>query len=230
MNLWYAVRGSGLVALVLLSASTVLGVIALGRWQSAYWPRFATQHLHRNVSLLAVAFLALHIATTVIDGFAPVGWLDAVIPFASPYRRIWLGLGAIAFDLLLAVIVTSMLRRRMSYGAWRSVHLLAWAAWPIALVHGLGTGTDGRVAWSQLVYIACAAAVLAACWVRLLMGWNAGDRSRVLAAAASIVVPLLVMVWAAKGPLQPGWSQKAGTPAHVITSPPSNGAALEPGP
>jgi hypothetical protein len=80
------------------------------------------------------------------------------------------------------------------------------------------------------VYIACAAAVLAACWVRLLMGWTAGQRSRTLAAAASIVVPLVVLIWAAKGPLQPNWSHKAGTPAHVTSSPPSNGAALETGP
>ena len=112
--------------------------------------------LHRNLTLLALVFVAAHVVTTVADGFAPIGLLDAVVPFVSPYRPIWLGLGAVAFDLLLALVVTSLLRARIGYRSWRVVHWLAYAAWPVALVHALGTGSDARIGWFALLGFGCA--------------------------------------------------------------------------
>ena len=96
-----------------------------------------------------MAFLALHILTSVLDSFAPISLLDAFIPFAGSYRPFWLGLGAVAFDLLLAVTITSLLRQRIGFTSWRAIHWLTYASWPIALVHGLGTGSDvdGRGCW-----------------------------------------------------------------------------------
>src|SRR5579862_3085896 len=123
-----------------------------------------TAALHKNVSLLAVVFLGIHIATTVVDGFAPIGWADAVLPFHSPYRPLWLGLGALATDLLLAVVVTSLLRGRIGYRAWKAVHWAAYACWPVAVLHGMGTGTDTRLGFVLLLYFACLAAVLLAVW------------------------------------------------------------------
>ena len=101
------------------------------------WPRFATTFLHRNISMLAVVFLVAHVATVVLDGFAPIGWKDAVVPFASAYRPLWLGFGAVAFDLVLALVVTSLLRNRIGPRTWRLVHWLAYVCWPFAVVHGL---------------------------------------------------------------------------------------------
>ncbi|MGH2911563.1 MAG: ferric reductase-like transmembrane domain-containing protein, partial [Solirubrobacteraceae bacterium] len=83
---WYLTRASGTVALILLSGAIVLGVIDVRRWSTPRWPRFIVDSLHRNVSLLAMVFIVLHIATAVIDGFAPIRWLDAIIPFGSAYR------------------------------------------------------------------------------------------------------------------------------------------------
>ena len=85
------------------------------RWHSARWPRFPSAGLHRNLTLLAIAFVAVHVVTTVADGYAPIGSADAFIPFVSPYRPVWLGLGAVAFDLLLALVLTSLLRARIGY-------------------------------------------------------------------------------------------------------------------
>src|SRR4249920_1610729 len=152
--LWYLTRGTGLVALVLLTGSVALGVTTTVGWSTPRWPRFVTLGLHRNLSLLAVAFLGVHVASTVVDGFAPIGWLDVVLPFHSPYRPIWLGLGAVAVDLLIAVTITSLLRRYLSLILWRVVHWTTWLAWPVALLHGLGTGSDTTHRWTQLVYIA----------------------------------------------------------------------------
>ena len=117
---WYLTRGSGVVALVLLTASIVLGIVTTIRWSASGLPRFAVAGLHRRLTLFAIVFVAVHVATTVVDGFAPIGWKDAVIPFLSPYRPIWLGLGAVAFDLLLALVITSLLRARIGYRVWRA--------------------------------------------------------------------------------------------------------------
>jgi methionine sulfoxide reductase heme-binding subunit len=226
--MWYLTRASGFVALILLTGSVVLGVLAMARFRTTAWPRFVTQAVHRNVSLLAVCFLGAHIATTIIDGFAPIGWLDAVVPFISAYRPIWLGLGAVAVDLMIAIVLTSLLRRRVGYRAWQVVHLTSWLAWPVAMLHSLGTGSDTQNGWGQLIYVVCAAAVLVACWCRLAIGWPANAGARVLAGIASIVVPILIIGWALSGPLQSGWAQRAGTPSS-ITSSSSSGAAPFPG-
>jgi methionine sulfoxide reductase heme-binding subunit len=217
---WYLTRSSGFVALILLTASMVLGVVTMARFRTTAWPRFVTQALHRNVSLLAICFLGAHIATTVLDGFAPIGWLDAVIPFISAYRPVWLGLGALALDLLIAVIVTSLVRRHIGHRTWQAVHLASWLAWPVAVLHGLGTGSDTQNGWGQVVYVACALAVLVACWCRLAIGWPTNAGARVLAGVASVVVPIVVIGWALAGPLEPGWAKRAGTPA-----PPSSGSS-----
>ena len=165
--LWYLARGSGLVSLILLTATVVLGVTTSARWATASWPRFVVMGLHRNLSLLTLAFLGVHIASIVVDGYVPIRWLDAVLPFASGYRPLWLGLGAVAFDLLLAVLVTSLLRGRIGQPVWRAVHWLAYACWPVALVHGLGIGSDHRQPWMLLVTSLAIASVAAAGWWRL---------------------------------------------------------------
>jgi sulfoxide reductase heme-binding subunit YedZ len=215
-TLWYVTRATGVVALVLLTMSVVLGITEAVRWVGEQWPRFITAGLHKNASLLAVAFLAAHIATAVVDGFAPIGWLDAIVPFHSPYRPLWLGLGTVAFDLLLALVATSLLRRRIGPRAWRAVHWFAYACWPIAFVHGLGTGTDTKTSWYFGVELACLAAVVVAVWWRVVSGWSAAPQRRSLAAAAAILAPLVIIGWAYAGPLQPGWARRAGTPAALL--------------
>jgi predicted ferric reductase len=165
---WYITRGSGAVALLLLTLSLVLGVLDVRRLQSPRWPRFVIDTLHRNAALLALVFLALHILTTVLDRFVSIPLIDAFVPFIGSYRPFWLGLGAVACDLMLAVILTSLLRQRLGYNSWRAAHWLVYACWPIAVLHGFGTGSDASKAWLLVINIACIAAVLAAVVVRLL--------------------------------------------------------------
>ena len=133
---WYLTRGTGTIALILLTLSVVFGVANIRRFHTPTMPRFVLDAAHRNVSLLAVAFVAVHILASVLDSFAPINLIDAVFPFVSAYRPLWLGLGTVAFDLLLAVAVTSVLRQRFGYRAWRLVHWAAYASWPVALLHG----------------------------------------------------------------------------------------------
>jgi predicted ferric reductase len=156
---WYLTRSTGTVALILLTLVVVLGVINVSRLSSEFWPRFVTDSLHRRVSLLAVVFLGVHIMTAVLDTYAPIGLWDAVIPFHSSYKSLWLGFGAIALDMLLALIISSLLRARIGRRAWRAIHWLAYAFWPVAVVHGLGIGSDAGHSWMLAIDGMCVASV-----------------------------------------------------------------------
>jgi methionine sulfoxide reductase heme-binding subunit len=160
--LWYATRAAGLITLITLTASVVLGILNAGRFASSRWPRFLVQGLHRNMSLIALAFLALHVGTTVIDTFTSIALPTAFVPFVSSYKRFWLGLGAVACDMLLALIVTSLVRQRIGHRLWRGLHWLGYMCWPVALAHGLGAGTDHATRWVLVITFACIAMVLAA--------------------------------------------------------------------
>jgi len=168
--LWYTTRGAGVVSLLLLSAVVVFGVLSVRRFETAGWPRFLTVGLHRNLSLLAVAFLLIHIVTAVVDPFTNLGWAAAAIPFSSYYRTFWLGLGTVAAELMAAIVVTSLLRQWIGAWAWRLVHWLAYASWPIAVVHGWGTGTDSGATWLLAIQVLCILAVGLAVLARLVTG------------------------------------------------------------
>jgi sulfoxide reductase heme-binding subunit YedZ len=172
--------------------------------------------LHRSVSLLALAFLLVHILTAVLDSFAPISLVNAVIPFTGSYRPLWLGLGAISFDLMLAVIVTSLLRRRMGHVVWRATHWLAYASWPIALLHGLGTGSDVKSTWLLVISIACLAVVIATVLVRVATGRpnRFAQRSAALCAAGAFTLGLLL--WLPAGPLGKEWARRSGTPTALL--------------
>jgi sulfoxide reductase heme-binding subunit YedZ len=214
--LWYLTRASGLVSLVLLTATIVLGVVASVGWTSERWPRFLSQNVHRNVSLLCLVFLGVHVSTTVVDGYVPIGLVDVFLPFHSPYRPIYVGLGALGLDLLLAVLVTSALRHRIGYGSWRFVHWLAYLCWPIALIHGLGSGTDTQLPVVLVVEAVCTLAVLGSFAWRMTTGRTLPVGPRALAGAGAVVVTLAIAGFAALGPLRPGWSHRSGTSPAVL--------------
>lgn len=219
--LWYATRATGVVALVLLTGTVALGIAGTARFATPAWPRMITSGLHRNLALLVVSFLAVHILTAELDTFAPVGLASVLIPFASAYRPLWLGLGTVAFDLVLALVITSLLRARLGLRAWRSVHWLAYLAWPVALWHGLGTGSDAKLPLMLGIDAVCVAAVLGVIGWRLTLVTDPGRR---LAATAGLVAaPLATVVFAAAGPLQPGWAARAGTPAALLRHPAAAG-------
>jgi methionine sulfoxide reductase heme-binding subunit len=167
-GLWYATRATGLVTLLMLTASVLLGLLVAGRFSSQRWPRFLTQGLHRNVSLLVLAFLVLHVGTTVLDTYTSIPLSAAFVPFASSYKTGWLSLGAVALDLLIALVVTSLLRDRLGYRTWRRLHWLAYACWPIAIAHGLGIGTDRSVTWVFGLTLGCVSCVAAAATWRIV--------------------------------------------------------------
>jgi sulfoxide reductase heme-binding subunit YedZ len=215
---WFVARGSGAVCLVFLTMSLVLGVPTLLSWGVPRVPRLVVQLLHRNVSLLILMFLAVHVLSSVLDSFVDIRFIEAVVPFVGTYRPIWLGLGAIATDLLLALIVTSLVRRHMSFRAWKLVHWSAYACWPIAVVHGLGTGSDTRFGWMLVLDALCAAAVIGAVAWRLAVRPQRDLRWRVTAATAVVVVPVIIGTFLVLGPMRPGWGHSARSPARTSST------------
>jgi methionine sulfoxide reductase heme-binding subunit len=216
---WYLTRSTGAVALLLLTGAVVLGVLDVRRLSTPRWPRFVVDSLHRNVSLLAMAFLAVHVLTSVLDSFAPISLLDAFFPFVGSYRPFWLGLGAVALDLLAAVTITSLLRQRMGYRGWRAVHGLTYASWPIGLLHGLGTGSDVKSTWLLALSLGCLAGVIAAALARAAITWREHpDRSRA-AVGAIAAFTLFLALWLPGGPLGSEWARRSGTPTALLAHP-----------
>jgi sulfoxide reductase heme-binding subunit YedZ len=166
--IWYLMRGSGAVSLLLLTAVSALGIATVSRWRPGRVPRFVTLGLHRNLSLLAVVFLSVHVLTAILDPDASVRAVAVIMPLPSARYGLWLGLGALALDIVLALVVTSLLRQRLAPRLWRAVHYLAYLAWPVALVHGAGIGSDAGSVWMLAVDAACIAVFGAAVVLRLL--------------------------------------------------------------
>jgi methionine sulfoxide reductase heme-binding subunit len=181
--LWYLGRGTGVVSLVLLTVVVALGIASRSGRPMLGLPRFAVTAVHRNAGLLAVTLLAVHVLTLLADPYAQLKLVDLVVPFVGTYRPLWLGLGTLAFDLLLALVATSLLRQRLGPRAWRAVHWLAYAAWPVALLHGLGTGTDAGQIWLWATTACCAALVLSA------VGWRISETFTETAPARARVTP-----------------------------------------
>jgi sulfoxide reductase heme-binding subunit YedZ len=217
--LWYATRATGEVSLLFLTVVLALGVMSVLRIGGRRVPRFVIAGVHRNLTLAGLGFLAVHIVTTLADSYAPIGVLDAVVPFGSAYRPIWLGLGALAFDLLVVLAVTSLLRTRIGLRWWKALHWAAYGCWGTALIHALGTGSDVRT--SEFLFLAgiCCALVLTAVAWRLADGGQDHQALRLGAGLVTLLVVAAIAVWTVRGPMEPGWAKRSGTPASRLPKP-----------
>ncbi len=226
--LWYATRAGGTISLLLLTCTVALGVGTGSRYTPARTARFETGALHRNLSLLTLVFLALHVATAVCDTFVHLGLPALLVPFLSSYRPLWVGLGTVALDLLTAVALTSAVRLRIGRRAWKTVHMAAYAAWPVAVFHALGTGTDTRSPLQLVVYGVCIAVMAAAVGHRLRRTGRGPRPVWLVAASCAVALSVLLMVFAVTGPLRPGWAHRAQSPppaaAHLASAPTEGGA------
>ena len=164
--LWYLGRATGVVSLALLTIVVAVGIATRSGRPLPGLPRFAVSAVHRAASLLAVTFVGVHIVTLTLDPQSQLRWIDAILPFGSRFRPLWTGLGAAAFDLIVALIVTSLVRHRIGRRGWRAIHWTAYAMWPFAMLHTIGSGTDMRTSWMLWLMFGCGGVVLA------LLGWR----------------------------------------------------------
>jgi sulfoxide reductase heme-binding subunit YedZ len=196
-GLWSLSRATGLVLLVLLSVTLAFGMLATARTSPRWWPRFATAALHVDLAVLSLALLIAHVTVTVLDGWVDIGWADAVIPFRAGYRPVWTGLGTVAALLLVTAAATAGARRFLPLPLWRRTHYLTHAAWPVAVVHGLGAGSDRGSPGAVGLTLGCVALVTFATVLRFTgppgsrgHGWGG-----VLARLVAVVLPVLLGAW-----------------------------------
>lgn len=175
--LWYISRSTGVVCLLLFTAVILLGLLVSRQGTLPGLPKFGAVHLHRYLSLLAVSFITVHVVTAVADSFVNISLISAIVPFVSTYQPFWLGLGAVAIDLMIAIVVTSLVRSRIGRRTWRFVHWLAYACWPIAIAHSIGSGPDVRHGPLLWLTVACTAAVAIAIGARVTAALRAPSPS-----------------------------------------------------
>src|SRR6202051_2945675 len=214
--LWFLDRSAGEVTLLLMSAVMILGIIRAAI--PTAFP-FLIEGAHINLALLTIAFAGLHIVAAVLDPFARLGPIDALVPFVSAYRGTWLGLGVVSGYVYSANVLMSWPARRFSRATWVWLHRSVYVAWVLALLHSLGTGSDARNQLFLLLNVLCVAGVLVAFLAfRVAEGWNALPPVWAALAVVAIAVTIGIAVWAVNGPLQPGWARSSGTPPDLLRS------------
>jgi DMSO/TMAO reductase YedYZ heme-binding membrane subunit len=217
---WDTARAGGFAAYILLTLAVTAGLILRNRWQSDRWPRLITNELHGYLSLLGLVFIAVHIAALIVDPFTHFGLKEIVLPFASHYRPLWMGLGIVALYLLLAVWLSTRLRTRIGHRLWRQIHLLAFLVYAAATVHGLGSGSDTRTSWAMGIYGVSVAVVGGLTARRLLVPVTRGDHRRPLGAALAGLAVAGLAAWAFVGPLAAGWGLRAGGARKAVVAVP----------
>jgi methionine sulfoxide reductase heme-binding subunit len=170
--LWVLGRGTGIVALLLLTVSVVLGILTRSGRPLGRLPRFGVQLVHRNAALLATAFTLVHVVTLLFDSQAQLKLVDVIVPFVAAANPFWLGLGTLGLDVMAAIMITALARRWVGRRVFRAVHLATYALWPIAVAHTLGEGSDAATPWMIALTVVCAGTVVAA------LGWRISSRFR----------------------------------------------------
>lgn len=158
---WYVARAGGMIAWALLAASVLWG-LALSTRLLGDRPRAAwLLDLHRFLGGTALVFAALHVGSLIADSYVEFGAVDVLVPFATTtYRPTAVAWGIVSMYLLVAVQVTSSLRRHLSRRTWRRVHLASFPLFGVATLHGLTAGTDSTGSWFRLVTAGVSALVL----------------------------------------------------------------------
>jgi predicted ferric reductase len=149
---WYVTRSAGIIAYLLLWFSTAWGLAVPSKLLDPLLDRTFTFDFHQFISLLSIGFMVLHILVLTLDRYLPYSAWQILIPFLSPYRPLWVGIGVIAFYLILLVTVTFYLRSRIGMRAFRAIHILSLAGYLGATLHGLYAGTDSVLPVMQLLY------------------------------------------------------------------------------
>lgn len=202
---WYAARAAGIAAYVLLSLVVVVGTSMAAklpgrRWRG--WPMFAVEDVHRAGGLLVGSFVAIHVVTIAIDSFLPFSLTQLVVPLAAAYRPLWVALGIVAAELLVALAITNHYRDRIPYRLWRRAHYANLVVWLAATVHGLGSGTDRSAGWMIAIYAVSVAGVTAAVTWRISASARLRSPLRPVGLCSVAGLSALLVVGTALGPLR----------------------------
>ncbi len=150
--MWYITRAAGITSYILLWFSSAWGLAVASKITDVFLHRSFTYDFHQFISLLAIGFIFLHILVLLVDRYLPYTLAQILIPFVSPYRPLWVGIGVLGFYLTLLVTITFYMRSRIGMKAFRAIHVSSLAAYLGAAIHGFFSGTDSSLWTVQLMY------------------------------------------------------------------------------
>lgn len=150
--MWYITRAAGIMAYLLLWLSTAWGLAIPSKILSDVLTGDFAFDFHQFISLLSLGFLGLHVFILTADRYLPYSPAQVLVPFISPYRPVWVGLGSIAFYLTLLVTVTFYLKKRIGMKQFRVIHYSSLVAYLLAVVHALFAGTDSSLPATLILY------------------------------------------------------------------------------
>lgn len=176
--MWYITRSAGFAAYLLLWFSTALGLAIPAKIFDRFIPRAATFDFHQFISLLAIGFILLHIGVLLVDRYLPYTIAQILIPFLSPYRPVWVGIGVFSFYLVVLVSITFYLRSQIGMKAFKVIHYLSLISYVGVVVHSFFSGTDSSVPVAQWMYFATFMVIvfLTAYWLILGIIQSIGSR------------------------------------------------------
>ncbi len=150
---WYAVRGLGLIGYIVLAASVVYGLMLSTKLLDAIAHRPVSFALHKDLSIVGLFLLALHGLLLLGDESYPFTLRAILVPFASPYAPISVGIGQLAFYGIAIVTASFYVRRHIGQSAWRLIHYVTFLAFVGGTVHGILSGTDSGTWWAMAIYL-----------------------------------------------------------------------------
>jgi hypothetical protein len=165
---WFAARAGGIVAYLLLWFATFWGIMVSSKMLKGRVEASLIYGLHEFFPLLAILFAAIHAVVLLGDSYIDFRVSHLFLPFTSPYKPLWTGLGTVALYLTLALVTSFYVRSWIGRKVWRALHYTSFLAFGLALLHGLMAGTDSKVPGMQWMYIATGASILFATYYRVL--------------------------------------------------------------
>lgn len=167
---WYLSRSAGTVGYLLLASSTVWGLVLSSKIVKDTVPAALSLAMHNILSWLAIAFTSVHMVSLLFDNFFSYKLSDLLIPFVGPYEPGWVGLGVIAFYLMLLTSISFYFRKQIGQKRWRSLHYLTFGVFVLGTIHGAMAGTDSGNLGMQMMYWGSGLLVFFLTTFRVLVG------------------------------------------------------------
>lgn len=194
-TMWYITRSAGLAAYILLWLSTAWGLAVSSKILDNLLHRSFTYDFHQFLSLLALGFTALHVIVLMFDQYLPYSVAQILVPFISPYRPVWVGIGVIGMYIMVLVTVTFYLRGKIGMKAFRYIHMASLLGYLGVLVHSVVSGTDSSLTSVLLLYAVTflVTVFLTAYWIFLAVQKSRVKSVQKKAVPANHVVPARII-------------------------------------
>jgi sulfoxide reductase heme-binding subunit YedZ len=166
---WYVTRTSAVLSYLALTGSVVYGLMLSTGATDRIAHRAVSVTLHRDLAGVGLALALIHAAVLMLDRSVPYTPTEVVVPFAGPYRPLWVAFGQLALAGSIIVTLSTYVRGRIGHGAWRRIHKVAFLAWAMATIHGAMSGTDTGITLLALMYVSSAALVVGLTTTRVML-------------------------------------------------------------